>query len=325
MFSYSSLHSIRRSLETNLNNEKIGSRLTPFNSGITTTISGAVTGTASTIKFTSLTGISTGDYFQIDNEIVRVSSNLDTSTGVADVIRGALGTRANSPCDAVTYGIKPIASELRRYSIIRASGHTFEYLGFGHGNYSAALHRDRRENLSRTDQLLSQSKQSDGGAVVYTGMNDSGDFYLGNKRISSVTGEEETLNAPVQSVLGEEESQLSVNYDDVTIKNTLKVEGGPGSLNASEFQGPVNFTNKITSTAAGGAEFKTVFLKGSLTTPRGLSYSEKLDQIMHLITEVTFSSMHCQILALDRLLVGLTLVTLRMIGRDLVSSVNLIL
>ena len=261
--------------ETNLNNEKIGSRLTPFNSGITTTISGAVTGTASTIKFTSLTGISTGDYFQIDNEIVRVSSNLDTSTGVADVIRGALGTRANShSADAVTYGIKPIASELRRYSIIRASGHTFEYLGFGHGNYSAALPQRQTRILSRTDQLLSQSKQSDGGAVVYTGMNDSGDFYLGNKRISSVTGEEETLNAPVQSVLGEEESQLSVNYDDVTIKNTLKVEGGPGSLNASEFQGPVNFTNKITSTAAGGAEFKTVFLKGSLTTPRGLSYSE---------------------------------------------------
>ena len=262
---------------SNINNERIGSRLTPFHAGLTTSIAGSVTGTASTIKFASTTGISTGDYFQINNEIVRVKGNLDSSTGVVDVLRGVLGTRAEAhDNETIIRSIKPIASELRRYSTIRASGHTFEYLGFGHGNYSAALPQRQNRILTKREQLLSQSKQSDGGSVVYTGMNDAGDFYLGNKRISSVTGEEETINAPVQNILGEEISDLSVNFDDVTISNTLKVEGGPSNQNASEFQGPVNFANKITSTSDQGGEFKKVLLKGDLNQARALSYADSV-------------------------------------------------
>ena len=35
--------------------------------------------------------------------------------------------------------IKPLPIEFRRPSIIRASGHTFEYIGYGPGNYSTGL------------------------------------------------------------------------------------------------------------------------------------------------------------------------------------------
>ena len=39
---------------------------------------------------------------------------------------------------------------------------------------------------------------------VYTGMNDRGDFYIGNKRISSNTGKEEVFDTPVPTVTGED-------------------------------------------------------------------------------------------------------------------------
>ena len=45
--------------------------------------------------------------------------------------------------------VQPILCELRRYSILRASGHTFEYLGFGPGNYSTAFPSTQVEVLSK--------------------------------------------------------------------------------------------------------------------------------------------------------------------------------
>ena len=255
------------------NSEKIAGRLTPFYAGLSTTLGGSQTGTATTIKLTSLTGISTGDYLQIDNEIVRISSGLDASTGVANVLRGVLGTKAESHENtAVAREVKPVATELRRYSTIRASGHTFEYLGFGNGNYSVALPQRQSRVLTIKNQVLSQGKQSDGGSVAYTGMNDTGDFYIGNKRISSTNGEEETLNAPTQNFLGEQISSLSVNFDDVTIKNSLNVQGGNTGRVISEFKGPVNFIKKVTSTSSDGIEGIKFKLKGSLSQPRSLSY-----------------------------------------------------
>ena len=66
----------------------------------------------------------------LNNEIVRISSGLNVSTGVANVLRGVLGTKAESHENtAIAREVKPVATELRRYSTIRASGHTFEYLG----------------------------------------------------------------------------------------------------------------------------------------------------------------------------------------------------
>ena len=63
---------------------------------------------------------------QIDNEIVRISSGLNPSTWVANVLRGVLGTKAESHANtAVAREVKPVATELRRYSTVRASGHTF--------------------------------------------------------------------------------------------------------------------------------------------------------------------------------------------------------
>ena len=56
------------------------------------------------------------------------------------VFRGLMGTKTETHISGSVVRrvlVEPI--ELRRPSIIRASGHTFEYLGFGPGNYSTAL------------------------------------------------------------------------------------------------------------------------------------------------------------------------------------------
>ena len=55
-------------------------------------------------------------------------------------------------------------------------------------------------------------------------MNNEGDFFIGNKRVSSSTGQEKTFDAPVPTVTGEDPSRLSVVFDEVVIKEDLKLK-----------------------------------------------------------------------------------------------------
>ena len=83
-------------------------------------------------------------------------------------------------------------------------------------------------------------------------MNDRGDFYIGNKRISSNTGKEEVFDTPVPTVTGEDVFVVGtetgvdiINPLEATISRSLKVEGGTQNNILSEFNGPVVFTEKI--------------------------------------------------------------------------------
>ena len=187
-----------------------------------------------------------GSYLQAGDEIMRVKST--TVTGSPDtiqVIRSALGTpQQNHLSGDIVRKIKPKAIELRRPSIIRASGHTFEYLGFGPGNYSTALPQVQVRTLSEREEFLVQSQERSCGTVVYTGMNNRGDFFIGNKRVSSATGQERTFDAPIATVTGEDPSRLSVIFDEVIIKERLVVEGGKSNTILTQFDGPVTF-NKL--------------------------------------------------------------------------------
>ena len=83
-------------------------------------------------------------------------------------------------------------------------------------------------------------------------MNDRGDFFSG-QRVE-----------PRENFLGEDNSDLTAVFDDVYIRNTLTVGGGPNRLLPSEFRGPVNFTNKITSTSPDGINAIKLILKGTV-------------------------------------------------------------
>jgi hypothetical protein len=190
-----------------------------------------------------------GSYLQVDEEIMRVVTDTITGTGSNEitVARGALGTGISThDSGSLLNKVNPIAIEFRRPSIIRASGHTFEYLGYGPGNYSTGLPQVQDRTLTETEEFLSQAQERRGGIVVYTGMNNKGDFYIGNRRTSSSTGEEKTYDIPVSTVTGEDPSSLSVVFDEVIVKNNLVVEGGDSGQILSQFDGPVTFNEEVT-------------------------------------------------------------------------------
>jgi len=258
-------------------NENLGGRQILEYAGITTTISAAISDAVTTsIQITGLSNldINIGDYLSVDEEIVRVKTTVTGTT--ITVFRGVLGTRATSHViNSVIRRINCRPIEFRRNSIIRASGHTFEYIGFGPGNYSTSLPDRQNRNLSAEEELLSQSTKKDGGINVYTGMNDQGDFYVGNKKVSSATGQEEVFDTPIPSVTGEDirTGGINVGFDVLTpleasISRSIRVEGGPEGNLISEFDGPVIFNNKITSTSSKGIEANSLFLQGDATVSR---------------------------------------------------------
>ena len=235
-------------------NENIGARGLSLYSGDYVTL-GAASGSGNSLQISiPNSGIGTvsrlplGSYVQVDNEIMRVTSSAPTGGGFNQitVIRGSLGTnKADHAINSVVKKIKPLAIEFRRPSIIRASGHTFEYLGYGPGNYSTGLPQVQVRTLSEREEFLSQAQERSCGAVVYTGMNNDGDFYIGNKRVSSATGQETTFDAPIPTVTGQDPSRLSVVFDEVVIKDRLIVEGGTSDRILSQFDGPVTFNQEV--------------------------------------------------------------------------------
>jgi len=260
-----------------IENENIGGRQVVSYAGITTTLSAVISSATTTdieIQDIAALDINIGDYLLIDDEIVRVKTTVTANP--ISVFRGVLGTRATTHViNSVVRRIRVNPVEFRRNSILRASGHTFEYLGYGPGNYSTALPERQDRQLSSTEEFLAQSTKYDGGIVVYTGMNSDGDFYIGNKKVSSATGQEEVFDAPIPTVTGEDiaPTGVSVGFDvlsplEVSISRSLRVEGGPDNNIISEFDGPVILNNKLTSTSDKGMEAASIFLQGDATVSR---------------------------------------------------------
>ena len=257
--------------------ENFGGRVQNIYAGITTTLSTAVSSaTDDEIEVLNITNldINIGDYLRIDDEIVRVKRTVTTNP--IRVFRGMFGTRASThESGSVVKRIKINSVELRRPSIMRASGHTFEYQGYGPGNYSTALPDRQDTSPPLKEQVLAQSFRSDGGLSVYTGMNDKGDYFVGNRRLSSTTGKADIYNTPVPTVTGEDISSVDrdvsvdlVETQGADIKGSLKVGGGQNNNFVSEFDGPLVLNKKVTSTSEDGVEAVSLFLQGDATVSR---------------------------------------------------------
>ena len=258
-------------------NENLNGRMIPTYAGITTTLSAlipdAIIDEINLVNVQNL-DINIGDYLVINDEIIRVKTNVpSTPANPIFVFRGVLGTRAvNHAIGSVVRRIRVNPIELRRHSIMRASGHTFEYVGYGPGNYSTAFPDKQDRQISLQEELLAQSTRKDGGVNFYTGMNDKGISYSGNKRLSAITGQEEIFDTPIQTVTGEDIGGLPglnvISPVEGNFSRSIRVEGGPDSKAISEFNGPVVLRGKVTSTSTDGLEANSLFLQGDATVSR---------------------------------------------------------
>jgi hypothetical protein len=274
--------------------ENFGIRNTPFYEGESLTVvsftvddrirvSSPISGIGTTRRFPL------GSYIQIDNEIMRITSSTlgGTNNDEITVIRGTLGTlKEDHDNGSLIRKINPPAIEFRRPSIVRASGHTFEYLGYGPGNYSTGLPQIQVTTLTDQEEYLAQAQKRSAGSVLYTGMNSRGDFYIGNNRVNSTTGEQEVFDVPVPTVTGANTAKLSAVFDEVTIKGRLLVEGGDSSNILSQFDGPVtfneqtrykaiaNFNNEVRIT---NEKPSTSSANGALTVRGGVGIQENLN------------------------------------------------
>ncbi len=142
--------------------------------------------------------------------------------------------------------VQPLLCELRRYSILRASGHTFEYLGFGPGNYSTAFPSTQVEVLTPAAVRLSQSLKEAAGVAYYSGVNSDGELFVGNQVINPVTGQITNEDIAQLNVLGEEGTTIET-FSEVVLTDKLTVIGGASNQLESVFSGPVTFQKKLTS------------------------------------------------------------------------------
>ena len=257
--SLSPLYILRHGLSANegtsdSSTESLGARGISFYGGETLTLLSNVTNDTTFHVQATNSGIGTiarfplGSYIQIDNEIMRITSSALSGAGLNEVtvIRGALGTtKQNHSGGSLIKKIKPVAIEFRRPSIIRASGHTFEYLGYGPGNYSTGLPQVQVKTLTEREDFLVQAQERSCGTVVYTGMNNDGDFFIGNTKYSSSSGEQKTFDIPTPTITGQDPSRLSVVFDEIVVKERLIVEGGNSGTVLSQFDGPVTFNQEI--------------------------------------------------------------------------------
>ena len=180
-----------------------------------------------------------------DNSYTQVSSSVDNRL-IAQAGNAASGSEDRKipiAGDSTVMSDQRYYVELRRPSIARAGNHTFEYLGFGPGNYSTGLPARQEVVLTPTQDFFAQSKKQDGGLVFYTGLNSNGDLYIGNRKIDAITGEEEFLESAqlVDSADDDEDlGNLVTTFDTpVTFNEYITVNGGDAQDRRSTFNSPV--------------------------------------------------------------------------------------
>jgi microcystin-dependent protein len=249
VFSYG-LSSIAR--DTDAENENLASRHFAIYDGFKSRTNQSVSLSDINFLVTDLNGLQKGDIIQVNSEIMLVTK---VSGGEIYVKRGQFGTKITTHQNlSAIKRITVIPIEFRRNSIIRASGHTFEYVGFGPGNYSTGMPSNQDRILTDSEVLISQSLSSNGGLVVYTGMNSDGEFFIGKTKFDAVTGKQTDLNAVVE----DDADRLSLDALDV---NSLIVNASIDASTAtavfqsisvetdSEIAGVTTFTSVQTSTS----------------------------------------------------------------------------
>ena len=170
------------------------------------------------------------------------------SSGTVYVKRGVLGTlSASHLINKLVRTVSVVPVELRRPSILRASGHTFEYTGFGPGNYSTAMPTNQTKVLNDSETSISQSLSNRGGSVLYTGMNSKGEYFIGKKKFNASTGEEIPTGGSSAIV---SENLAKSSFDNLYVNNLFvntKLDASTANVSAGSLDvtGITTFQNNL--------------------------------------------------------------------------------
>ena len=110
---------------------------------------------------------------------------------------------------------------LRRPSVIRASGHTWEWTGYL--NYDTAFPTFQGEPLDQDFALGKIIVENRGGKVYATGMNEEGSFYIGTTVFDLRTGEQFAIPLEADNEPGSVTNQV---FNSVVIRSLLAMDDG---------------------------------------------------------------------------------------------------
>lgn len=110
---------------------------------------------------------------------------------------------------------------LRRPSVIRASGHTWEWTGYL--NYDTAFPTFQGDPLEQDFALGKIIVEENGGRVYATGMNEEGNYYLGTTVFDLRSGEQFAIPLAAEGEAGNVTNQVLNN---VVIRNNLLMQDG---------------------------------------------------------------------------------------------------
>jgi hypothetical protein len=245
------------SRESNSSSENLASRQYPLFTGVyertVANSNGELSSNGTSVRIVSSRGFFPGDYIQIDEEILYVTS---ISGSILNLNRGLFNTKpVEHRQNVLVRKLNTTPIELRRNSILRASGHTFEYTGFGPGNYSTGLPTNQDRVLSEDEVLISQSLPSKGGLVLYTGMNSDGEFFIGRKRINALTGEEVSISVPATENITSSETTFSNELNVTKFVVNSELDASTAKITAKTIEiirsltvgGSLNVNGSITS------------------------------------------------------------------------------
>jgi hypothetical protein len=232
--------------DTNSQNENLNTRAFVPYSLFKSEVSTLVTVSSSSIAVNNLQGLKKGDFIQVSNEIMLVTR---ITGGTVYVRRGLFGTQAvEHSANTSVKTIQIIPVELRRPSILRASGHTFEYVGFGPGNYSTAMPSNQTKVLTQDETRISQALSNKGGLIVYSGMNSNGEFFIGRKRWDAATGLEVGDDGTISTGGGAGSQEASFDtliVNNLIVNSELDSSTAPGSVKSLNVSGISTFNSDV--------------------------------------------------------------------------------
>ncbi len=183
-------------------------------------------------KSSQARAIFTGEYYPaIDRDYPE--STEDPSNSITKVALTAMQSRSgvyfNAPLapSVVPITIKTASNAsatgirigLRRPSVIRASGHTWEWTGYL--NYDTSLPNFQGDPLEQDFALGKIIVEENGGRVYATGMNEEGNYYLGTTVFDLRSGEQ--FNIPLTSD-GQPGNITNQVLNNVIVKTTLLMQ-----------------------------------------------------------------------------------------------------